>query len=51
VNNGRFVFLGIYRQDHDSVIICIGDTDFRPESFGGQQGELILTLRRVKPRK
>ncbi len=45
-------FTGIYRQDDNRVILCfpIAD-DGHPTSFRAGDGQHLLTLHRVKPRK
>jgi hypothetical protein len=42
--------LGIYRQETDRLTICLA-TGRRPTSFSEQDGQTLLTLHRVKPRK
>jgi hypothetical protein len=44
--------LGIYQQDGDRVIMCIGDANGnRPDSFRIGKGQQLLILHRVKSRK
>jgi hypothetical protein len=44
--------LGIYEQDADRLVICIGRTDKRrPSSFTTGDDRHLLILHRVKPRK
>jgi hypothetical protein len=53
---GRLRFqglLGIYQQDEERLIICLGriGTHERPTSFRIGNGQSLLILHRVKPRK
>jgi hypothetical protein len=50
--NDVAVFPGIYRQDGDHIIICYReDGNRRPSSFRAGDGQELLILHRVKPRK
>jgi hypothetical protein len=42
--------LGIYRQEGDHLIICLGD-EYRPTTFRTTDGQNLLILHRVKPSK
>lgn len=48
----RRELLGIYRyQDSDHVIICVNQHGPRPQSYRCGDGQALLILHRVKPRK
>jgi hypothetical protein len=61
--NGKFRFelrdkdsvrrcLGIYEQHDDHLRLCFGNTDEQcPRAFRGGDGQNLLILHRVKPRK
>jgi hypothetical protein len=45
-------YLGIFRQDGNLAVLCFRPTaEGYPTSFRGGDGQYLLTLRRVKPRK
>jgi len=49
---GDRIRLGIYKWDADCLIICLGKNGgSRPKTFHGGNGQALLTLHRVKPRK
>ena len=49
---GRMERLGIYQRQSDRLIICLRDAENgRPTSFKGGNGQHLLILHRVKPRK
>ena len=49
---GRVERLGIYQRQSDRLIICLRDAENgRPTSFKGGDGQSLLILHRVKPRK
>ena len=44
--------LGIYQQDGDRVILCLGEVSgTRPDSFQVRKRRILLILHRVKPRR
>lgn len=49
---GCHVHLGIYKQQNDRIVVCYGKHgQARPTSFRAVDGQSLLMLHRVKPRK